>query len=400
MKIGLSRRVWLVARREAVERARTRTFKISTLILLLAGPVLVVLGQVVPGLIEDDPVKLAVAGAVPSGTRSALAETAAAINLDYELQAYDSVDQAEKLLADSELDAVLVDGERLLFRTKASAEIVFAFNEAVRAANLPAQVDALGLTLEDVTALISPEPLDVELLDGPPEDDESLPRIVAAAGIVIMFAAILMYGQWVLLGVIEEKTSRVAEVLLGAVRPTELMTGKVAGNLALALVQMGMGAVSGAIAVALVAPSVDIPSVAFSGAAVMLVAMAMGVVFYAFAYAAAGATVSRPEDAASAAMPIVMVLMLGYMGSLVVLIDKPDSIASVILSIAPFSSPIAMPARVALGSPAWWEVAIAFVLLTASIIGMARLAGRIYTGAILQTGPRIGLLRAFRSSGA
>lgn len=365
--------------------------------LLVLGPLGVVAGQVVPDQVQGGPAKLAVAGEFPAGTFDALAETAAAIDLEYELQEFGSADQAEAQLADGKLDAVLVDGKTLLFRTDADSEIVFAMNAAVRAANLPAQIDALGLTLEDVAALISPEPLGVRILE-PPDEDEKLPEAVAFIGIVVLYGAIVLYGQWVLLGVIEEKTSRVAEVLLGAVRPTELMVGKVAGNLMLALVQMAMGAVSGAIAVSLIASSVDVPSVALSGAVVTLVAMAMGLVFYAFAYAAAGATVSRPEDAASAAMPIVMVLLAVYLSSLLVVVKKPDSVVSVALSLVPVSAPIAMPARVALGSPAWWEVAVAFVLMSFAIVGMARLCGRIYTGAILRSGPRISLLGAFRSS--
>jgi len=386
-----------VARREAVERARSKAFKISTVVLLVMGPMMVVLSQIVPGLIEDDPAQIAFVGNNPAEISSALAQTAAAIDLEYELRDVDTADEAEEMLDEGEIDAVLVDGERLIFQSEAISEIVFALNEAVRAANLPAQIEALGLTLEDVAPLISPMDLDVRLLD-PPEEDEALHPVVALLVIVAMFGAIVLYGQWVLLGVIEEKTSRVAEVLFGAVRPTELMIGKVVGNLFLAMAQMGMGAVSGVIALALIGSSVDVPNLAFSGVAVALVAAVMGVVLYAFAYAAAGATVSRPEDATSAAMPIMVVLMVGYVGSAFVVISDPDSAIAVALSLAPPWAPIAMPARVALGSPAWWEVAIAFGLLAVTIVGMARLAGRIYTGAILQTGPRIGLLRAFRSS--
>jgi len=386
-----------VARREAVERARSKAFKISTVVLLVMGPMMVVLSQIVPGLIEDDPAQIAFVGNNPAEISSALAQTAAAIDLEYELRDVDTADKAEEMLDEGEIDAVLVDGERLIFQSEAISEIVFALNEAVRAANLPAQIEALGLTLEDVAPLISPMDLDVRLLD-PPEEDEALHPVVALLVIVAMFGAIVLYGQWVLLGVIEEKTSRVAEVLFGAVRPTELMIGKVVGNLFLAMAQMGMGAVSGVIALALIGSSVDVPNLAFSGVAVALVAAVMGVVLYAFAYAAAGATVSRPEDATSAAMPIMVVLMVGYVGSAFVVISDPDSAIAVALSLAPPWAPIAMPARVALGSPAWWEVAIAFGLLAVTIVGMARLAGRIYTGAILQTGPRIGLLRAFRSS--
>ncbi len=386
-----------MARREAVERARSKAFKISTVVLLVMGPMMVVLSQIVPGLIEDDPAQIAFVGNNPAEISSALAQTAAAIDLEYELRDVDTADKAEEMLDEGEIDAVLVDGERLIFQSEAISEIVFALNEAVRAANLPAQIEALGLTLEDVAPLISPMDLDVRLLD-PPEEDEALHPVVALLVIVAMFGAIVLYGQWVLLGVIEEKTSRVAEVLFGAVRPTELMIGKVVGNLFLAMAQMGMGAVSGVIALALIGSSVDVPNLAFSGVAVALVAAVMGVVLYAFAYAAAGATVSRPEDATSAAMPIMVVLMVGYVGSAFVVISDPDSAIAVALSLAPPWAPIAMPARVALGSPAWWEVAIAFGLLAVTIVGMARLAGRIYTGAILQTGPRIGLLRAFRSS--
>jgi len=396
MKLELSRRTWLVARREAIERSRSKAFKISTGFLLVAGPVMVMLGQVLPGLIEDDPAQLGIAGGVPSGTMNALTGTAKAIDFEYELTEFDSVTQAETSLTDGDLDAILVDGTTIKFRAETNSEIVFVLNTAVQAASLRSKVDALGLTVEDIASIISPEPLGISILD-PPDEHETLPLAVAFIGVVILYMLIVLYGQWVLLGVVEEKTSRVAEVLLGAISPTELVTGKVVGNLSLAIAQTLAGAIAGAIAVTLFGSSIEFPGVAPTGALVALVSLAMGLIFYAFAYAAAGATVSRPEDASSAAMPIIMLLLIGYIGSLVLVVSDPDSIGSVVLSLLPVSAPIAMPARMAVGTPAWWELALASIFMSVAIVGMARLSGRIYMGAILQTGPRIGLLTSVQT---
>jgi len=98
----------------------------------------------------------------------------------------------------------------------------------------------------------------------------------------------------------------------------------------------------------------------------------------------------RPEHALGAVCP-------GYLIGLLVVPASPDGVASTALSLFPLTSPMVMPARVALGDPATWEVGLALLLMFPAILGMIWLAGRIYRGAILRGGPRVPLRQAMRS---
>ena len=91
-------------------------------------------------------------------------------------------------------------------------------------------------------------------------------------------------------------------------------------------------------------------------------------------------------------------LLVPYFLSVFVVPENPDGLLARVLSLVPVTAPMAMPARAAMGEPALWEIALSAALMVAAIVGMVWLAGRIYAGAILRTGARVGLLQAFRSS--
>jgi ABC-2 type transport system permease protein len=197
--------------------------------------------------------------------------------------------------------------------------------------------------------------------------------------------------------VVEEKTSRVVEVLMGALRPWQLLLGKVSGILVLAIGQLAVGV--GATAVAMVAVgTADLPDVGLEVGVAALVYAVLGLMLYSFVFAAAGSMVSRQEDAQSVTLPITLTLVAVYMLSLTVVVNNPDGTFARVLAIVPFSSPLAMTPRIAAGDPPAWEIALSIVLLLITIPAVVNLAGRIYSGAILRTGPRIGLRDAWRSS--
>jgi ABC-2 type transport system permease protein len=245
---------------------------------------------------------------------------------------------------------------------------------------------------------VDPEPIDVTLLEPPTgeeaTDDESG---VAAAAVILLLMSLTLYGSWILNGVVEEKTSRVVEVLMGALRPWQLLLGKVAGILALAIGQLAVG-VGSAVAAIAAFGNADLPSVGIEVAIAAVAYGLLGLLLYAFVFAAAGATVSRQEDAQTVAMPITFTLVAAYAISLTVVIEDADGIVARVASILPLSSPLAMTPRLAVTDPPLWEVALSLALLVVSIPLVIRLAGRIYAGAILQTGPRTGLLTAWRSA--
>jgi ABC-2 type transport system permease protein len=227
---------------------------------------------------------------------------------------------------------------------------------------------------------------------------------------ILIFMAIVLYGQWVAMSVAEEKSSRVMEIVLAAARPTELMSGKVVGVGALGLTQYVLVVAAALVAIvfqdriaaALLGGggSIDLPS----GLSIPLLA-AFGVFFvlgfglYATLYAGVASLVSRQEDVNQAIGPLMIVATLGYLiasyaSSGVIPIDSP---LVVILSLVPFLSPYIMLSRLALGQVAPWEPVLAVVLLILSVGGALWVAGRLYAAGVLLYGQRPGLRSLVRA---
>ncbi|MEZ4501100.1 MAG: ABC transporter permease [Dehalococcoidia bacterium] len=387
--------------REVLERVRSRSYVLATGAIALLSVALVIGTARLPDFFEEGPARIAVTADSNNTLRDAINTAARQLDVEVELSSVDDRAAGQAALEAGDVDAVVVASEReVLFEKSDNASVLAVVNQALRTTELQARLDALGLTLEQARPLIAPEPATVELLQ-PEEPGRTLEdgaRAVTFLSTLIMYGALALYGNWVLMGVVEEKSSRVVEVLLGTVRPFELLAGKVLGILAVALSQLVAG-IAGIVAGILLTGDVNIPDV--SGIVLVVAALwfVLGLLFYNFAYAAVGATVSRQSDAASAAWPLVMVLIVPYMASMFLIPDNPDGLISRVLSYLPLSSPMAMPARYGAGEPALWELALSVALMLPSIAGIVWLAGRIYAGAILSSRPRVNLFEAFRSSG-
>ena len=124
----------------------------------------------------------------------------------------------------------------------------------------------------------------------------------------------------------------------------------------------------------------------------------LGYALYAMAYGALGSLASRTEDASSVAGPVSYVLLAGYWASYIAVANDPDSGWSQLVSLFPATAPFAMPGRIALGAAAWWEPVLAVAITLAAIAGLVVFAGRVYTGAILHTGPTLKLRDAWRGT--
>ncbi|HEX5370485.1 MAG TPA: ABC transporter permease, partial [Dehalococcoidia bacterium] len=207
-------------------------------------------------------------------------------------------------------------------------------------------------------------------------------RAVASIATIGLYLTLVLYGNWILMGVVEEKTSRVVEVLLGLLQPTDLLAGKTLGILASALVQLAFGIAGGVAALVYVGTSV-LPGATLDVVAASIAYLLPGVVLYSLLYAAVGATVSRQSEAQSAAMPVSFFLLVPYMLGLTIVPGSPDGGIAQVLSILPLTSPLIMPTRIAMGSPSVFEVALSYALLWPAILGVAWLGGNIYASAIL-----------------
>lgn len=395
-----TRQIRLVAMREIAQRGRSRAYQLSTLAIILLAAGSLVAGRTIPDFFEDGPLHL---GLVPETAAQEESLLAAAGAFDRELQivAYDSIGAAEAALANEDVDAILVEPDRLRFEDDVDATLESIVRQSLFATRLEERAAALGLTLEEAQSLIAPVEVTSESEEPPAAEDESddaaVGQGVGALSAVALLMAISFYGQWVLVGVIEEKSNRVVEVLLAAVATWELLVGKVLGILALALGQLVAGIVAFVAATVAFEGWDTIPSVALAGLAMAAAWLAVGLLLYNFLYAAVGATVSRPEDATSATMPLLFPLLGGYFVGLIAIPDNPDSLLARVLSMFPLTAPLTMPSRIASGGGSVIEVIIAFVLAFAALAGIIWLAAKIYAGGILQSG-RVGVLAAFRRS--
>lgn len=349
----------MVAEREVVTQVRTKSFIISTAILLGAVLLSIVVGALVAG--GDDDTRVAVVGDA--------AEAVAGVD---GLAAVDAADEAEarELVRSEEVTAAVVPDDAVLgYR-------VLALEEP---------------PLEVVAALsVSPE---VELLE-PSGTDEGLRYLVALGfGLVFLMSA-AGFGATIAQSTVQEKQSRVVEILLAAVPSRALLAGKILGNSALAFAQTAAIAAMAVLGLLITGQDevlglLGAPLVWFVGF------FLVGFVLLAAVYAASASLVSRFEDVGTVLMPSTMLVMLPYFG--VIFFNGNETVLTV-LSYVPFSAPVAMPMRLFLGTAGWWEPLVALAILLVACVVVIAIGARIYERSLLRTGARVRLGEVLREA--
>ena len=350
--------VALIAGREITMRFRSKAFLISTGVLMLAVLASVVLGSIF--------------GAQESTTKVAVVAGASAVvdgNEALEAVAASDQDEAERMLRDGEVEAIVA----------------------------PAASDPLGITVigldsppTSVVRALSVQPT-VELLD-PAATDPGLAYLVAFGFGLVFFMSALTFGTTISQSVVEEKQTRVVEILLSTVSARALLTGKVIGNSVMAFAQIIAIAVLATLGLILTGQRVLIGGL---GASVVwfIIFFAIGFVMLAALFAATSAMVSRAEDIGSVTTPVTMLVMIPYF--LVIFFnDNPTVLA--IMSYVPFSAPVGMPMRVFLGDAQWWEPVLSLVILLATTALAVWIGERIYRNSLLKTGARVRLAEALQ----
>ena len=297
----------------------------------------------------------------------------------------------------ADVEVVAVGTDRLLWRKQADAVLAPILRAAVSSVVVQQRAADMGLSEQRLRALLQPAvPTDLTAVAG--GSDSSSREVVAVVGLILLFIAINFYGGFVLLGVIEEKSTRVVEVLLARLRPQELLTGKVIGIGLLGIMQMVAIAVTAVVTVAVVRPA-DLPSSTYASIGQVVFWFVLGFAFYSVLYAALGSLTSRTEDAQSATAPLTMLLLVAYVASFSAL-QNPEAWWVTVLSFLPPTAPLLMPVRVAMLDVPWWQVGFAALFTAAGVAGLLRLGGRLYRGAILHTGSTLKLAEAWRTSKA
>ena len=395
-----ARQIRLVAFREIRARFQSKAYQLSTVAIAVLAVGGVLAAQILPDLFEDDPFAVGLTPETASREASLVA-AGEAFNREVTVTTYDESPEAEAALAAGDLDAVFAVPDVLLFHDEVDTTLEAIVRQSLFAETLAERADSLGLSIEEAQSLVAPPVVDSQTL-APPEsegDDQSsdIGQGIGALSAIVLLMAISFYGQWVLVGVIEEKSNRVVEALLSAVAPWELLVGKVLGILALALCQIVVGGAAFTAALLATAGADALPTVAVAGLALAVLWLVVGLLLYNFLYAAVGATVNRPEEATSASFPLMVPMMGGYFVGLIFIPDNPDSLIARVLSILPLTAPLTMPSRIASGGGSPLEVVVAVVLALLALAGVIWLAARIYSGGILQSS-KVGLLAAFRRS--
>jgi len=349
----------LVAEREIGSKLRSKAFVISTVILFLGALALVVWGGFSAGNSSGTPV----------------AVTSDAVQFLPDGSGLDVTDVADRSEAESLVTAGDVDAAIVADSSSPLGFAIIADSEA------PTQ---LMLTLAQVPP--------VELLN--PDDTNPALRYLVAIGFGIVFLlAASLFGGTIAQSVVEEKQTRVVELLISAIPTRALLAGKVIGNTVLAMGQILILA-----AIAIVGLTVTGQGEILQGLGAPIAWFAVfflfGFILLASLFAAAAAMVSRQEDIGSTTMPLTMLIMAPYF--LVIFFnDNPTVLA--IMSYIPFSAPVGMPMRLYLGEAQWWEPILSLAILIATCVAAILVGAKIYQNSLLRMGARVKLREALSS---
>lgn len=387
----------LVAQREIRQRLRTRSFLVSTVAL-----VVLIIGGGLLSRFTDSAERATATIAVTSadhGTRGdlgrTLVEAGSHFDIDITIDATGEA-AAARALSVHDVDAVLdADTGVAQVQPGAASRLTASLQQAWAIASVERNLARAGLDPAAVNDALTVTPLHIQEVDADEDAGSGVGLAVGMAAAILLFLALQLYGGFILMGVIEEKVSSVIEVLLARVPATRLLAGKVLGIGTVAVAQFTIAL--GAAVVALSIARVDVPTEAWGALPWTLVWFIGGFSLYAFLFAMAGALVSRQEDAQSALVPIMVVLMLAYLAVFTLAGDAGSTTARV-LSILPPFAPLLMPLRIATGSAAWYEIAVALVLLAGAIWAAATISARVYVRLVLRRGSRIGWIEALRGT--
>jgi ABC-2 type transport system permease protein len=395
----MSSGIGLIARREFVERGRSRVFVgvlLGSMLLILAGMFAVSLvGRPVPSP------SVTLAGEYPPGLVAEVERAAASRGVDVVVLDSASVEQARAAVLAGSVDAALIDGTTILAVGVPSASVDAVLRGAATAtARLQAAQD-LGLASESLERIIDPVVIVVEDLSATgPVDEVVLARGAAAfLSVVVLFILVMAFGQFVGSAVVEEKQTRVAELVLAKVSTAAMLVGKVLGVGGLGLVQLvllGLTYAFGLWAFGDGSAALGLFRLGVGSLAWMTLWFVLGYAMYSFLFATMGATVSRLEDLQSLTYVPSVLLLPAYAVAAASLTGTVSPLLAP-MSMVPIWSPLLMPFRIVTGDAAWWEVVVSLVGSMAFIAFLVWFGARVYRGAALRTGGRVGLREAYRA---
>lgn len=382
--------VRLVARREFTERIRDRGFLVSVavmLVILLAAVAIPAMAS--KGGSDDFDVAFGPGPAQQPLTQLAPVQ-AKLLDVEVAVKAFPDAAAAEKAVRDGDLDAYIADGRIVVHRdlpNKLAAVLQSAYATVERDARLAAQ----GIDTAAVDRAVQVAPLEKTTLDKD-ADERNQRKGVAVLGTIMLYGMLMLFCMWVANGVVEEKSSRIVEILLAAVPARALLTGKVIGIGLLGLLQMALTAAVGLTA-ARAFGTIDLNSAMVYPAALVVVWFVIGYAIYACMFAAAASRVSRMEDLQNVITPMSTLLIASFFIA-ISFGQNGGTLATVLAYVPPFSAML-QPMLTASGDLAVWQNLVAAGLAGLALVGLMAAAARMYEGAVLRTGGKVSVKDAW-----
>lgn len=404
--------VWLIAKREYLERVRTRAFLISTLMipLLMGGGII---GSIIAGTRAKSTSHITIVSPDQQLATDLKKELENGKDSEMTVDIISPGNSATRATLDSMLAEKQLDGylwitpaanpsERPSFsytpRSTADISTKSTITTALKTVLMRERLTHDGVVASEVNSLM--EPVEVDTTQAGKNADTTSSFVAIYVLFFLMYMVILLYGMNVARSIIEEKTSRVFEVLLATIRPEEMMAGKVIGVGSVGLTQVAVwlltavlltsSSVIGAIAGGRIHISLSPLQIIF-----FVVYFLLGYLLYSSIAAALGAMVNSEQELQQLNMFMVMPLA-GCMFALAPVISNPSGIIARVISLIPFCTPLIMYLRISLATPPAWEIALSVVLMLVTIYAILWVASRIYRVGILMYGKRPNLPEIMR----
>ena len=418
------RKIWLVIKREYLTRVRTRVFILSTVGLPLFSIGIFAFTMALAERKTDHPVRISIldnlGGLAPQILLSLdekLPDGQPRFQLvrdwDRPASAREAYQELTRQVRDSQLDGFLevpkdiLSGKDATLHTRNGSDyqtdrtIGRALNNAV----IERRLTDRGIHIDDLSNVMRRTELTLVKVTKNGESEENGQSVLVQLSIVmVLYITLLVYGVMTMRSVLEEKTSRIVEILASSIRPVHLLTGKILGVAAVGLTQYLIwmttaalvstygAAVGSAFRPGAQAPNFHLP---ISFLVYPVIFFLAGYFLYASLYAAIGSMVSSEEELQQLQMPVTLVIVSCFI--LYPLIQRaPNSPLAVGLTLFPFSSPILMVFRITVQTPPFWQIALSLAICAATTVGVVWLAARIYRVGILMYGKRPSLVELLR----
>lgn len=422
------KRILLVARREISVRTGQRSYKISLVVqLLIVG--LIAMSPILIAMFRGDDaggpevyrVQVVEAGNDNTGNtlQAILTQLGDEEDVTWEVSAAESEDAARAAVESGDIDAVVIprsEGDDLGFdivsesgdtngtveRTLTIATSAVSLQDRVEQSGLSPQQQQEIFTTPEITMTVAAD-------ENEQSDSANVADFVSAyGGTILIFIFVVIYGQWIAQGVVEEKASRIMEIMINAATPRDLLAGKVIGIMATAIMQfapimllVGLIAsfqttIGGWLGVAedqLL--DVNLGAVAWSTIGWFSLYFFLGFLLFGALYAGVGSMVSRQEEVGTATAPMTTVMMVGYFAALASL-GAPDGIVARIAFLFPGTSVFVALVRIILGNPEPWEIAVSIGALIVAIVLAVLLAARLYRVGVLMYGQSPSFKKLFK----